>query len=292
MAPVSVGIGRIRSALYVPGHRDRMVQKALDSEADCIYFDLEDSVPPEEKGRARSILAEAVSDLEDKVAFVRVNALDSHLTLEDVQAVYSPNLDGILLPKSNSAEAVLIADYLLSVAEGGDREGRGPVAIGVLAETASTIVNCKEILSASPRVASVSVGVAEDGDLQADVGYTRTGSRAELLYLMSHVLVVARSLGIGNVLSGPYAIYDDDDGLREEAAFTRDLGFTGKAAIHPRQLPIINEVFSYTPHELERFERIIAAMEEAGERGLAATTVDGRMVDIAMVKRARRLLDG
>lgn len=202
MDGVSRAIGRIRSALYVPGHRDRMVAKAVESEADCIYFDLEDSVPPDEKARARSIGGEAVQSLEEKVAFVRVNDLDSHLTVDDVQAVYSDNLDGVLLPKSNSPEAVVIAEYLLSVAEDGGGRAGGPVAIGVLAETASTIVRCREILSASARVASVSVGVAEDGDLQADVGYTRTGSRHELLYLMSHVLVIARSLGIENVLSG------------------------------------------------------------------------------------------
>ena len=281
-------ISQIRSALYVPGHRRELFEKALRTDADCLFLDLEDSVPDSERDRARSLVRDFLPDITGKGAYVRVNGLDTGLTEADLDAVVCEGLDAVRVPKCRTPDDIVRVDELLSASERRNGVEVGSIGIGTSTETASAVVNCAQILSASPRVQAVSVGIAENGDLQRDLGYTQTASRNEVLYAMSHVLTNARALGIANIMAGPYAAYKDDDGLRREAAFASNLGFTGKAAIHPQQIPIINEAFGHTEAELDYFRRIVDAMAQAEADGRAATTVDGKMVDIAMLRRAEQ----
>lgn len=280
-----------RSALFVPGHRERMLAKALGTAADCLYFDLEDSVPDSEKATARAATARTLGDVRSQAARVRINGLATPHTLDDIDAVVGPGLGGVVIPKVENAVSVEIVDYLLGAVERRASVPHGTVRITASLETAAGVANCREVVRASSRVDSVLVGVAEDGDLQRDLGYKTSDERSELLYVLGHVLVEARAAGIRDLVAGPYVRLDDPEGLERDATFVRGLGFTAKAAIHPGQLETINRVFSPTPAELEYYRRVAEAVREAHAQGLGAATVDGRMVDQAMLERAESVIE-
>lgn len=284
-------VGVMRSGLFVPGHRSRMVEKGLGSTADGLYFDLEDAVPADEKDNARLTTAEALGRVGDKIGCVRVNGLESGLLLADLEAVVRPGLAAVVVPKVEDGDAIRHVGQLLSELE--PRVGLPSGSVGIVAtlETASGIANARDIVRASARIRSVVIGTAEDGDLQRDLGYAYSESRIELVYVISHVVVQARAAKIAEILAGPFVKFEDDLGLERDAVFARGLGCTGKLAIHPRQLDVINQVFSPSAEEVARYERVAAAVLEAHQRGLGAVTVDGRMVDQAMLERARSVIE-
>ena len=157
-------------------------------------------------------------------------------------------------------------------------------------ESARGVWFAYEILSASPRVRSVTCGTAQDGDLQTDLGYTWSAEGNEMLYLRSRVLLAARAAGVEHVIDGSYANVRDPEGLRICCEAARKLGYRGKSVIHPNQIATINRVFAPTPQELDYYRRVIEAFDAAVARGSAATTVDGKLVDYAMVGMAKRVL--
>jgi len=277
---------KVRSALFVPGHRERMLEKAIESVADCLYIDLEDAVPTSEKANARQVTKSVLPRVTNQLACVRINDLTTGYTLDDLEAVVRPNLAAVVVPKVDGGNTVRIVHQLLFELE--KRNGVPVGSIGIIAslETASGVANCAEIVRASDRLTAVMCGTAEDGDLQRDLGYVATESKIEVAYALAHVLVQARAAGIPEIVAGPYVKFDDDSGLEKDATFARQLGYTGKAAIHPRQLDIINKVFTPSAEELAYYERVVVAMRDAHARGLGAVTVDGRMVDQAMLERA------
>jgi citrate lyase subunit beta/citryl-CoA lyase len=282
-----MSLGRqVRSALFVPGHRQRMLEKATESVADCLYFDLEDSVPATEKANARQATKSVLPRVTNKLACVRINDLTTGLTLDDLEAVVQPNLAAVVVPKVDDGNTLRIIHQLLFELEKRNGVPAGSVGIIATLETAAGIANCAEIVRASDRLTGVLCGTAEDGDLQRELGYVCTEERLELVYALGHVLVLARAAGIPQILTGPYVKFDDDAGLEKDAEFSRRLGYTGKAAIHPRQLDIIHKVFSPSAEQLAYYERVVVAMRDAQARGLGAVTVDGRMVDEAMLQRA------
>lgn len=281
-----------RSALFVPGIQPRMLEKATGSDADAVWIDLEDAVPPDEKDAARALVAERLPAFGAKPTYVRVNALPSGQTMDDLDAVVQPALQGIVLPKASSAADVHVADHLLFVAERRAGSEVGAISLIVTIEGVDGAAACREILRASPRVTGVLVGIAQDGDTQRELGYRWTPEGLETLYLRSRVLLEGRAARLSHLFEGPYVRHQDDEGLRRDAAFGRQLGYTGKAAIHPRQVGVINEVFSPTEEELRYYRELVAAMEEAYERGLAAITFEGKLVDTAMLEHARQVLEG
>jgi citrate lyase subunit beta / citryl-CoA lyase len=267
-----------------------MLEKSLESAADCLYLDLEDSVPPSEKDNARRATKAVLGRVTDKLACVRINDLTTGLTLSDLEAVVQPNLAAVVVPKVEGGDTLRVIDQFLFELEKRNGVSAGIVRIIASLETAAGIANCAEIVRASKRLGAVLCGTAEDGDLQRDLGYVATESKTEVVYALSHVLVQARAAGIPEILAGPYVKFADDAGLEHDAAFARQIGCTGKAAIHPRQIDIINKVFTPSADELAYYERVVIAMRDAHERGLGAVTVDGRMVDQAMVERARSVI--
>jgi citrate lyase subunit beta/citryl-CoA lyase len=166
----------------------------------------------------------------------------------------------------------------------------GSIEVIVSIESVASVFNCHAILSAADRVGSCVVGVAENGDLQRDVGYTHTPSGEETLYIRSKVVLEARHAGITNPIDGTYAKLDDMEGFEEEAMRARTLGYRGKKLIHPKQIEATNRIFMPTEQEIDFHRRVLGAMEQAEREGQAATTVDGYMVDIAMVVNAQRVL--
>jgi len=281
----------LRSLLSVPGNQPRMLEKAASYGADALILDLEDSVPLERKDEARAMVHAYITDtIGETVNFVRVNALETGLLEDDLAAVVGPGLAGIQYPKTDSPDTVVALDQMLSRRERECALPDGSVELIVGIESVAGVYRCYDILSAAARVGSCMVGIAENGDLQRDVGYAHSTSGVESLYIRSKVLLEARHAGIACPLDGVFSSVRDMEGFEAEASLARQLGYRGKKLIHPRQIEPANRIFMPTAQEIEFQERVLAALEEAESEGKAATTVDGLMVDTAMATNARRVL--
>jgi citrate lyase subunit beta/citryl-CoA lyase len=194
------------------------------------------------------------------------------------------------VPKSESAEDLRAVDALLTrfERERGLTEGR--IGICPSLESARGVWFAYEIASSSPRVHSVMCGTAENGDLQSDLGYTWTAEGQEKLYVRSRVVLAARTAGVEHVLDGAFSNVRDLESLRIDCEAARKLGFRGRSVVHPSQIDTVNRIFQPTERELDYYRRVIEAFDAAVLRGSAATTVDGKLVDYAMVATARRVL--
>ncbi|MBI3919129.1 MAG: CoA ester lyase [Betaproteobacteria bacterium] len=280
-----------RSLLTVPANRADMLAKAPSYGADALILDLEDSVPIAEKPKARALAREFIGKLKaSNILYVRVNALQTGMLKDDLEAIVIDGLAGVKHPKAESAETIRSVDAMLTELE--RRRGLPPGAIGIEVglESAKGVWFAYEIASASARVRSVMIGTAQDGDLQADLGYTWSADGNEVLYARSRVLLAARAASIEHVLDGAYSNVRDPEGLRVCCEAARKLGYRGKSVIHPNQIETVNRVFMPTAQEIDYYHRVIEAFDAAVARGSAATTVDGKLVDYAMVAMAKRVL--
>jgi citrate lyase subunit beta/citryl-CoA lyase len=280
-----------RSVMFVPANRADMLTKAPSYGADALIFDIEDSVPIAEKPKARELAREFIGRYRTNGnIYVRVNALQTGLLQDDLDAVAVDGLVAIRLPKTESAETIRTVDAMLTEIERKRGLVQGSIEISPSLESAKGVWFAYEILSASPRVRSVGAGTAQDGDLQTDLGYTWTAEGNEVLYVRSRVLLAARAAGVEHVLDGTYSNIRDPEGLRICCEAARKLGYRGKSVIHPNQIETVNRVFMPGAQELDYYRRVIEAFDTAVAQGSAATTVDGKLVDYAMVGMAKRVL--
>ena len=280
----------LRSALFVPGIQARMLEKARDSQADAIWVDLEDAVPADKREEARRLAREALPHYR-QATFVRVNALATLLTWDDLMAVVSPALTGILLPKTASAGDVALIEYLLSCAEQRNGCTVGSISLIVTIESVEGLGNCREIFNtSSKRLVGASVGTARKGDLQRSLGYEWSEGGMETLYVRSKVLAEAKLARLPIIIEGPYVNHQDFEGLRRECRRARQFGYNGKAAIHPGQVDVINEAFSPSEEELDYYRRLVTEMEAAYARGVAAITFEHELADTAMYLLAKEVL--
>ncbi len=286
----------MRSLMFVPGHRERMVQRALGvgefgaSALDVAILDLEDGVPPASKDEARRMVAEALARPagEGPLRFVRIERVRSDAGEADLDAVVRSGLDGIVAPKVQRAEEMA---WLANELEA--RERRATLAPGTLRiiasiESAAALVDAPRIAASSPRVIGLTFG-SEDFALDLGLPTQREGEAAELLYARSATVVAAVAAG-KIALDGIWPDIRDAGGLRADSLRARRLGFSGKTLIHPDQIAVINEVFSPTAAEVDEARRVVSAFEEALARGDGAVALDGRMLDAPVVDRARRVL--
>jgi len=262
-----------RSALYIPGSKDRALDKARGLPVDVILFDLEDAVSPDAKVAARDTLYAALADdgYGARLKIVRINGLDTEWGAADAAAVAAMNCDAILLPKVNDpadvdALAALVPD----------------LPIWAMMETPQGILNAASI-AAHPRIAGFVLGT---NDLAKDLN-SRT--RAALMMSLQHCLLAAKAAGIV-ALDGVYNAFKDEDGLRAECEEGRDMGFDGKTLIHPAQVAIANAAFGPTEDEVDLARRQIAAFEAAEAEGQGVAVVDGRIVENLHIVTARATL--
>ena len=279
---------RLRSLLFVPGVRPDMLQKAPNYPVDALVPDMEDSVPVDEKDRARETVARMLPHLAAAgVAVIpRTNSLGTGLLTADAAAVVGPHVAGVTVGKIGSAWEVA---QVCAVLEGLERAAGlavGSTRLLPWIETAQGVANAAEICRASPRIAAVCFGA---DDYTADMGIPRSADGVELLHPRSVVAVAARAADLP-ALDTPYTDFRDAEGLRREAALARQLGYRGKFAIHPGQIEAINAAFAPTPQEVEEAQRIVSAYEAARAQGHGATSLDGRMIDAPIVKQARNVL--
>jgi citrate lyase subunit beta/citryl-CoA lyase len=290
-----------RSELAVPASNPRMIDKALASDADVAFLDLEDAVAPSEKPHARAHVIAALLDKDwhGKPGAYRINALDSPFCYRDLIEVVEAagdRLDFVVVPKVNRPEDVHVVATLLGQIEqsvGIDRR----IGIEVQIETAEGLINCERIAAASPRVEAIIFG---PGDYAASVAMPLTqigvpdewddsypGHRWH--YPMSRLLVAGRAAGI-RVVDGPFADFRDEEGFRRSCRVARALGFDGKWCIHPAQIAIANEVFSPSAAELAWAQKVLDTYAAATASGLGAIAIDGKMIDAASIRMAERTL--
>jgi citrate lyase subunit beta/citryl-CoA lyase len=257
-----------RSYLFAPGHNAKLLGRVFEAGADAVMLDLEDAVPPDAKATARAMVAEALAD---HPAWVRVNAARTELCEADLAAV-GERAFGIRIPKAESAGDV---HWVAERAPGKPIICAIESARGVLAAAG---------IAAAPGVRHLAMGGVDlQNDLNAGNGNLQT------LYVRSHLVVVSRAAGLEPPIDSVWPRLDDEAGLREQAEFARSLGFFGKSAIHPRQLPILHEVFTPSERELGWAREVVAAFEAAG--GSALQLPGGEFVDLPVAQRARRLLE-
>lgn len=279
----------LRSLLFVPGNRANMLERASSLVPDAFVPDMEDSVPLEEKANARHVVVSFLARLAETGIPVipRINAIDTGLMEEDLEAVVGPHTFGVSVGKIQSAGDVEMISRTLERLE--NDAGLEPGHTGLLPwiETAQAVINAYEICSASPRIVGVAFGAE---DYTNDMSIERTDDDTEIAYPRSVICVAARAAGVA-ALDTPYFSFRDPEGLRRNARAARRSGFRGKFAIHPAQIDVINETFSPSPAEVDYARRVVAAFEEAERDGRASTSLDGKVIDVPVVRRARNVLE-
>jgi citrate lyase subunit beta/citryl-CoA lyase len=280
---------RLRSLLFVPGNKDNMLEKASGFRPDVFIPDMEDSVPVGEKANARAVIRGFLPKLAATGVPVmpRVNSLDTEWIEDDLAAVVGPDIYGISVGKVDVPDDIhSIADLIA------DLEKKSGLEIGTIRmipwlESAKAIVHCYAICSASPRI----VGVAFGGeDFTHDMGIERLEDESEVAYPRNVLCIAARAAGIA-ALDTPFFRFRDQDALKANIAASKQTGFKGKFAIHPAQIDAINAGFSPSTAEIEHARRVVAAFEEAEQQGRGSTSLDGMVIDVPVVKRARAVLE-
>ncbi len=271
-----------RSVLYIPGSKERALEKARTLPADAIIFDLEDAVAPEEKANARKTLAHALTttDYGPRARLVRINGFESDWASADLDALADVRPEAILLPKvSESRDIERLAHRLDARPETAD------TVIWAMMETPQAVLNAASIATA-PRMAGFVMGT---NDLAKELGCRHRADRLPLQMALQTCLMAARAAGIVAV-DGVFNAFRDAEGLRAECEQGRDLGFDGKTLIHPDQLAIANEVFAPSEDALDLARRQIAAFDAARARGQGVAVVDGRIVENLHIVTARQVL--
>ncbi len=278
-----------RSLLFVPGGRQEMLEKAARFPADVLCLDLEESVLPDEKPRARELVQGAVGPLAEggRTVHVRVNSVHSGQTRDDLASAVQPALAGVLLAKTESAQDVRDVDVLLREQELAHEVKPGAVELIVAIESARALLRCEEISRASTRLVALMLG---GEDFAFDMGVPRTREGRELEHARHVVATCAKAAGL-LALDTPWADIQDIEGLVADTERAKAVGFSGKYLIHPDHLEPVHRVFSPSEAEVAQARKLLAAWEEALAKGEGAVQLDGRMVDRPIVERARRVIE-
>ena len=262
-----------RSVLFAPGNDRHKLAKALESGADAVVADLADAVPPEEKSAARTVVRELLPAAStSSLVAVRVNAADTSFWEDDLRAVADLELAALVLPKA-TPEAV-------------ERLGReGPPVLAIV-ESAQGLRRAYDVASA-PRVAALALGAV---DLGVELRLEPRADGQEVLVARSLLVLDSAAAGLRAPFDLVHLALDDVEGLEAECRLARSLGFRGKVCVHPAQVEVVNRVFSPTRDELERARRVVEAYERGVADGAGVVRVDGEMVDLPVVERARQVL--
>ncbi len=263
-----------RSLLFVPGSDERKLTKALSTPADCVIADLEDAVSLDEKASARKLAIRVLNEVESPaLKLIRINSVGSEFWEDDLAELDSVELDAVVLPKATPETVEALG-----------REGPPVLAI---VESAVGLRQAFDV-AASSRVEALILGAV---DLGLELGLERRRDGQELLHARSKLVLDSAAAGLRGPIDQVYVEFKDDEGLEADCRLGRSLGFRGKPCIHPAQVDIVNRLFTPSAAELDRAAEIVAAYEEAQAAGKGAVALDGEMIDLPVVERARRLLE-
>jgi citrate lyase beta subunit len=277
-----------RTLLFMPGDSARKIEKAATLDSDSVVLDLEDAVAVSQKAAARDVVRDALGrvDFGTRERLVRVNDLSSGLFQDDVHTTLCEQVDGYVIPKVHSLETLRAA--MRFIAECCDARDMRPADVSILAivESGAGIMNLREIAAIGAPLSALIFGA---DDYAADVGAIRTRSNTEVLFARSAVVAAAAAHTL-QAIDLVFFDLNDSAGLEDECRFGRQLGFSGKMVIHPSQVAIANRAFAPTDAELTHAKAILAAYERHQASGTGAFVHEGRMVDMPIVRQARRIL--
>lgn len=279
----------LRSCLFTPGNHLRRMEKTLQEDCDAVILDLEDAVAAAEKPAARATILDYLKKPRGhRKAYVRVNALGTEWSFADFTTIVVADLDGILLPKAESATDLHIADYLISSLERDRGLSPGSVDLMAIIETAKGVENMSAIARATPRLKRLCFG---SGDFTNDTATAWTLDNPLTALGRAQLAIASRAAGIEPPLDTVWAILDDEAGLIAEAKSARALGYQGKMTIHPKQLEIVNRIFSPSPEEIATAQKVCKAFDAAEAAGSSAFVLDGVFIDYPVAYRARKILE-
>ena len=283
----------MRSFLFAPGNRPRMLQKVGHCGADAVILDLEDAVPISEKEATREAVRDAVGAIDTCPVYVRINPLEAAAGFSqpigdaDLAAIVRPGLAGVILPKAESPDDLRRADSLLQGLESQHGLAQGDIDVIPIIETALAIQRAYEIAASGSRVKRLAFGA---GDFTRDIGVSWSRREIESQHARSTLVIASRAAGLEPPLDTVWVDLRDERGLVRSTRTARQLGFQGKMAIHPGQVEPINAVFSPTDAEVAQATRVVDAFAQAEADGLASIQLDGQFIDYPIVESARRVL--
>ncbi len=274
--------------LFIPGNNPGMLQNAGILGADSIILDLEDAVSISEKDSARILVKNALKsvDFYGTEVLVRINPLSTGFGAMDIDTVARVKPDALLVPKATEEDITEIDEMLFRI-ETEEGFENGSIKLVALIETAYGVENVHSILGKNKRIIGALLG---GEDLTADLGIKRTKDGDEIRYARSKVATACRAYRIASI-DTPFADVSDMEGLRKDTLLAKSIGLTGKAAINPRQVDIIHDVFAPSEEEIKDAERVLQAAVEAEAQGLGVFSLDGKMVDAPIISRARDVLE-
>ncbi len=277
-----------RSIVFVPGNNPRFLEKAKSLPADIVCFDLEDSVPDKEKKKARILIKNTLKQRRkySPDVFVRTNSPESRLVEADLKEIVQTGINGIVIPKVNSATELKKIEKIISSLEK-KRKIKG-IRLMPSIESALGVVNCYEIASSSKRIDALVFGIF---DLLNDMGieYTKGNPRGAK-YSRYKIPVAATAAGVA-AIDGIWQDLKDDSGFTKDCQIGRSLGYAGKSVIHPDQIQIVHKIFHPSKPEVEWAKKVCSVYEKSTKKGKGATVVEGRMIDEVHYKRAKALLE-
>ena len=282
----------IRTALFAPGNRPDRVEKALGLDADAVIMDLEDAVPIAEKESTRKTVRDLLDKHPGKRMYVRINALNTPYAKEDIAALGSKNIVGLMLPKVESPDDLIAFGRLLTDLERDSGHIEGSLEVLSICETAKGLEEIYSIASVKTepnRDMIITFGAA---DYTLDLGISLTREGKELDYPRTRLPIASKAARIGPPLDTPWMVdLKDIDGLVADAQKAKAYGFQGKVVIHPSQIQPCHDVFTPTQAEIDYARKIVEAFEAAERDGKAAIQLDGKFIDYPVVERARRTIE-
>ena len=277
-----------RSLVFVPGNNPRFLEKAKSLPADIVCFDLEDSVPDKQKKKARTLIKNTLKQRNEYSpdVFVRTNSPESGKIEADLKEIVQKGIDGVVIPKVNSAKELKKIEKTISSLEK-KRKIKGIRLIPSI-ESAIGVVNCYEIASSSKRIDALVFGIF---DLLNDmrIEYTKGNTRGAK-YSRYKVPVAATAAGVV-AIDGIWQDLKDDSGFTKDCQVGRSLGYTGKSIIHPDQIQTVHKIFHPSKLEIVWAKKVCSVYEKSTKKGKGATVVDGKMIDEVHYKRAKALLE-
>lgn len=278
-----------RSMMFLPANNPSMIMDAHIYGPDSIMIDLEDATSVNQKDAARFLVHHALKTIDygNTETVVRINGLDTPFGHDDVRAVVSAGVDVVRLPKTDTPDEILAVDKLITEVEKECGREVGSTLLMAAIESATGILNVKDIALASPRMMGIALGAE---DYVTNLKTSRSKHGMELYYAREAILLSARNAGI-YCFDTAYADVNNIEGFKEEVKFIKDLGFDGKSCVHPKQIAIVHEIYTPSQKEIEKSIRIIKGAKEAERKGSGVIAVDGKMVDGPIIVRAYRVLE-
>ncbi|WP_291576185.1 citrate (pro-3S)-lyase subunit beta [Clostridium sp. UBA4548] len=277
-----------RTMMFVPGSNPSMIKEAYIYGADSIMFDLEDAVAVTEKDSARFLVYNALKtvDYGSTELVIRINGLDTPFGKDDIEAAVRAGVDVIRLPKTERKEDILAVEEVIEAVERKIGREIGSTKMMAAIESPIGVINAYEIASSSKRLIAIALGAE---DYVTNMKTKRYANGLELLGARTQIIIAARAAGI-YAIDTVYTEVDNEEGFKNEVELIKQLGFDGKSVINPRQIPLVNQVYTPSPDEIKKSLNVIRAAKEAEERGLGVISLNGKMIDKPIVDRAERVL--